>query len=136
MRTFRIGCWLALALLPLACGSGNARVYPARGEVFYKGKPAAGAMVHLHPQDKTKCPPAFATVESDGSFQLTTYGKNDGAAAGSFGVTIVWRDEREKDGETIVGPDKLGNRYSKVEKSGLTAVIEAKKNDLPRFELK
>lgn len=127
---------LALSAFPMACGSGNARVDPVRGEVFVQGKPAEGAAVHLHPRDKEKCRPAFATVEADGTFQMTTFAKNDGAVPGDYVVTIVWRDERTEDGETIYSADKLGDRYSKADTSTLKATVTTGANELPRFELK
>ena len=127
---------LALSAFPMACGSGNARVYPVRGEVFVHGKPAEGAAVHLHPRDKEKCRPAFATVEADGTFQMTTFAKNDGAIPGDYVVTVVWRDERIEDGETIYSADKLGDRYSKADTSTLKATVTAGPNELPRFEVK
>jgi hypothetical protein len=112
------------------------RVHRARGEVFVKGKPAQGAVVHLHPRDKEKCRPAFATVQADGTFHLTTYSESDGAAIGDYVVTVSWTDEKRVDGETIYSSDKLKNRYSQIEKSSLKATIQPGENTLPRFDLK
>jgi hypothetical protein len=124
------------ALLPIGCGSSNVRVYPVSGEVFVNGKPAQGAVVHFHPRDKDKGRPAFAVVQEDGAFQLTTYRKYDGAAVGAYAVTVNWYDERRDEGETIHGPDKLQERYLRPEASGLGATVEPKANALPRFDLK
>ena len=121
------------------CSGSGVRVHPVRGEVFVGGKPAEGAVVHLHPFKKDKnepCPPAYATVQSNGSFQLTTYRPNDGAAVGEYVVTVAWRPERTVEGETIVGPDRLRDRYSKQDKSTLKATVTAGDNVLPRFDLK
>jgi hypothetical protein len=124
-----------LCVLPLACRS-NATVFPVRGEVFFQGKPADGAVVHLHPRDSTKCPPAFATVQKDGSFALSTYGQGDGAAAGDYVVTLNWRDEKVVDGDSIFGPDRFRGRYSRHDKSDLKATVTTGENVLPRFDLK
>src|SRR5262245_41559951 len=86
--------------LPLACGrSDTGGVYSVRGEVFLNSQPAAGAWVHFHPVDEEECAPAFAQVQEDGSFQLSTYGTNDGAEAGDYVVTLNWREEEQLDGE-------------------------------------
>jgi hypothetical protein len=129
---------LTLVLLPLACSSNGTQipVFPVRGEVFVGGKPADGAVVHLHPRDPLKCPPAYATVKSDGSFKATTYRDDDGAAPGDYVVTVVWRPERKDENEIIVGPDRLRDRYSQPGKSALKATVSAGENVLPRFDLK
>jgi hypothetical protein len=126
-----------LTVLPLACGNSNpVRVHPVRGEVYYNGRPAEGAVIHLHPRDKEKGRTAFATINADGSFQLSTFGKNDGAAAGDYLVTIGWWDERKTDEEVVYGPDKMGGRFNNAESSGLTATVKEGKNELARFDLK
>src|SRR5882672_7315648 len=94
--------WLALPLLSLACGGKDIpTVYPVRGEVLVNGQPAAGAVIVFNPRDKEKLRQAYATVQADGSFKLSTYGKFDGAAAGEYVVTVSWCDEREDDRESI-----------------------------------
>jgi hypothetical protein len=125
-----------VCFLVVGCGSnGKATVYPVRGEVFFRGEPATGAEVHFHPVDSTS-PPAMATVDDDGAFELTTYSTSDGAAAGDYIVTINWREERPGDGEVIVGPDRLGERYSKRDISKLTATVSEGENLLDPFDLK
>jgi hypothetical protein len=127
---------LLACVFPIGCSNGNVRVYPVRGEVFVNGKPAKDAVVHFHPHDKVNGPPAFAIVQGDGSFQLTTYTASDGAATGDYVVTLTWRVEKQVEGETIVGPDRLKDRYSKPESSRLNAKVTAGDNVLPRFDLK
>ena len=124
--------------LPLACSSSStdAPVYPVRGEVFFKGQPASGAVIHFHPVDEKNGSPAFATVKEDGSFELTTFDTNDGAESGDYIVTINWRTEEKIDGETISGPDLLGGRYSHRNGSTLRATVTAGENVVPRFDLK
>ncbi len=127
---------LGAALVPLGCGGSGVPVYPVRGEVFVKGKPAAGAVVHLHPRPPGQNPPASAVVQPDGSFKLTTYTADDGAATGDYVVTVSWRPERKVENETIVGPDRLRDRYSSPERSGLKATVTTGANVLPRYDLK
>src|SRR5438128_100993 len=85
------GCFAAFILC--GCGSGTP-LYPVRGEVFFKGKPAAGALVVFHPvEDKDgKVTRPRGTVEADGSFTLSSHAKGDGAAVGEYVVTINWLD--------------------------------------------
>jgi hypothetical protein len=124
----------------MACGraQSGAEVYPVHGEVFFNGEPAAGAWVHFHPVDKDECSPAFALVQEDGSFELSTHGTNDGAEAGDYVVTLSWRDEVKFDdeNETNYGPDRFGERYSKPNKSELKATVGGGENDVLRFDLK
>jgi hypothetical protein len=131
--------WAALVvvcLIPLACNHpATKEVYPVRGEVFFNGQPAKGALVHFHPVDEEECAPAFAEVQEDGSFQLTTTDTFDGAEAGDYVVTINWRDEEKVDGETISGPDRLGERYSRPATSKLKATVTAGENVVPRYDL-
>lgn len=111
-------------------------MYPVRGEVFFDGKPAAGAVIHFHPVEAELGTPAFAEVKEDGSYELSTYGSKDGAEAGEYIVTINWRKEEKIDGEWFDGPDLLGERYSTINKSPLKATITAGENVIPRFDLK
>lgn len=126
-----------VCILPMACSrsSPGVEVYPVRGEVFFNGQPAAGAWIHFHPVEKDDCSAAFAVVEEDGSFQLSTFGTNDGAEPGDYVVTLNWRDEERDEGETLYGPDRFGERYSKPDKSTLKATIGAGENEIPRFDL-
>lgn len=126
-----------LCLIPLACSRSAPPVYPVRGEVFFNGQPASGATVHFHPVDEDEGSPAFATIEEDGSFELSTYGTHDGAEAGDYVVTFSWRDEGEKvDGETNVGPDRLGERYCNPKTSPHKVTVTAGENVVPRYDLK
>jgi hypothetical protein len=67
---------------------------------------------------------ATGIVEADGSFKLTTYKAFDGAPAGEYQIGVVWRAS----GKT--GPSLIPARYNAAAKSGLTATIQAGKNDV------
>ena len=81
---------LAVPLAVSSCGGGGNQ-YPVRGQVFYEGQPATGAVVFFHPQDDhaptgdssgghaSMADTPFGKVGPDGSFELTTYGKGRGA---------------------------------------------------------
>ncbi len=125
-----------LCLCPLGCGKRGIKVYPVRGEVYFNGEPAAGATIHFHPVDKKAGPPAYATVNEDGAYSLTTFKSDDGAAAGDYVVTINWLEETEVDGETIFGKDRLGGFYAKPDISKLKATVSPGDNEIDRFDLK
>jgi len=132
------GIALALACLaPMSCGgSGDSDLHPVHGEVFFNGKPASGAAVHFHPVDEEEGSPAYATVQDDGSFRLSTRGTFDGAEAGDYRVTISWPKEERIEGELVYGPDQLGDRYRNPETSNLKFTVVAGENEVPRFDLK
>ena len=120
------------------CGSADDEipVFPVRGEVFLNGAPAAGAWVHFHPEKKEEGSPAYAQVQPDGSFELSTYGTNDGAEAGKYTVTLIWRDEERDEGETNYGPDRFDGKFATPAKSSLHVTVKPQENDLERFDIK
>jgi len=125
-----------VCLFSMGCGKRTVKVYPVHGEVYFNGKPAEGATIHFHPVDKEACPPAFATVNDDGSYSLTTFKSDDGAAEGDYIVTVNWPEVRQDDGETILGKDRLGGIYAKPDISKLTATVSPGDNEIERFDLK
>jgi hypothetical protein len=135
---------LAVVMLGLICASGSGcgstddevPMFQVRGEVFLNGAPAAGAWVHFHPEKGEECSPAYAQVKADGSFELSTFGTNDGAEAGKYVVTLIWRDEERDEGETIYGPDRFDGQYATPTKSTLHVTVKPQDNDLERFDIK
>jgi 3',5'-cyclic AMP phosphodiesterase CpdA len=103
--------------------------HPVRGQVFFDGCPPPGAYIvftAVDPKDK-RITRADALVEPDGSFTLSTYTANDGAPAGEYVVTVVWRKPfLSADGKP--GPNLLPERYSRAESSGLKATVKAGTN--------
>ena len=80
---------VALAGLSTAgCGSSDRLpVVPVGGKVTYIGEPVAGAQVIL--LGKGNEPAAYGTTAADGTFRLTTYDEHDGAAPGTYIVTVT-----------------------------------------------
>ena len=75
-----------------------------------------------------------ATVGADGTFQVSTYGENDGAPAGDYVILISWEAPNPTN-EEASGPDRLGGRYVDPAKSKLTAKIELRPTELPPIRL-
>jgi hypothetical protein len=130
-----ISIW-ALAAASCAHKSGPA-LYPVKGTAIYDGSPAAGAVLTFHrvgDSDKTNLP--HAVVATDGSFSLTTFEPGDGAAAGKYAITVIWRKKGKRRGDNDDGGWRLPQRYLTPELSGLTAEVKEGPTELPPIILK
>ncbi len=128
-----------LAIQLASCGRGDPRrVYPTTGKLFFKGKPADGARITLVDLDgkDPKMPRPGAYVKKDGSFRLSTYRSYDGAPAGRYAVTVVYRSPARKVEDENAGPDLLkGKRYGDGKTTPLAVEIKAGNNELETFNL-
>jgi hypothetical protein len=144
-----VGTRWAAALLLAASVAGCGRsenefpVVPVSGQMFYQSKPAEGALVILHPQGELASGTwaggyPRGTVSGDGSFQISTYGENDGAPEGSYRVLVTWTkpasDAETGDPEAETS-DLLRGRYGDPAVSPLEATVTAPSAQLPRFDL-
>ena len=88
------------------------RTVPTSGAVLFKGKPAAGVKVTLHPKFNMRFTPNGVTG-SDGRFRLSTAAPLDGAPPGEYAVTFellrAGADERGLDTEFDVWKGKYAN---------------------------
>jgi hypothetical protein len=136
-RLLRIG-FVGLALVVLAftgCGKEDASrvpVHPASGALSFRGQPASGAFVSLHPKGgaTSTAPSPRATVGPDGKFVLSTYDSTDGAPEGDYVLTVQWYKPVRKDGDLVGGPNVLPQKYSSVRTSDLVIKIAAGENQL------
>jgi hypothetical protein len=123
----------AVALTVTSCESRQP-LSPVRGQVFFQGQPANGAVVILHPvgEDEPTTIRPHGVVGSDGTFQVSTYGENDGAPVGEYAVTFAWfiEDPRRKSDWS-----PLPVRYTLPEQSGFRITIAEGANDLSPFQL-
>jgi hypothetical protein len=132
----------AVTLLALACASCSSKssqtgvtkpVHPVRGKLFVAEKPAVGAFVLFIPVNEppdSPVPRPRATVQEDGSFQLSTYGENDGAPVGDYRITVVWGVDGRDD------EDRLQGRYADPDRSGLKHTVKEGPNEIPAFKLR
>jgi hypothetical protein len=140
MRRTTVWAVLLLLLFGAGCGRGPAHkaVYPVRGQVLYKGKPAEGILVYfvpVNPQEKYELPSIpLAVTAANGSFALGTYGKADGAPASEYAVSLFW-PETPYPGYGDPGPDRLGGRYSDWQTSRWRVTVQPEPNAVPPFEL-
>jgi hypothetical protein len=81
----------------------------------YDGKPAAGARVFLYPEDEEFTPglQPHGTVGEDGTYHITTYRRNDGAAPGKYKITVYWgRPTGRGDNEEMLPFTRYGSASS------------------------
>ena len=107
---------------------------PVQGTVIYNGKPLPYGTVSFQPEAGL---PAIGTIQSDGSFTLTTYSTGDGAIIGSHKVAVI---ATEADAGTAppIDPNAempapkfvIPAKYTSYSTSGLTAeVMEGEQNE-------
>jgi predicted small lipoprotein YifL len=134
-----------LSTLFVGCGPAGPLVAPVRGKVMYKDKPVPKANIVFTPAEKSGMS-AMGITDENGEYELTTFGRNDGAILGLHKVSIAARapydgkvppgmgaaylEELETQGKPLI-PE----RYFNVEKSGLTADVKSGSNTI-NFTLK
>ncbi len=133
---------LAVGLLVLMLAGCSKRhgvtLYPVRGKVLLNGEPAKDVNIMFSPVTPIEVEghalaPA-AVTEEDGSFRLMSFDPDDGAPAGDYTVTVIFPMSRYS--KSLSGVDRLKGKFSDPKKSGLTAKVEAKANEVPVFNLK
>ncbi len=121
---------------------------PVTGVVTYNGEPVEGATVVFGPASE-QSQPATGTTDGSGRFTLRTYEPGDGAIPGQFTVTIsktrtvsgMTEDEEHeaieagKEIEAAETVDELPEKYKDGLKSGLTADVEAGRDNHFEFNL-
>jgi hypothetical protein len=129
-------CFLIVALACCSCSGSRPRLYPVQGTVFFEGKPTDKAIVFLHPLEGSapKDLRPHGTVGPDGVFRIGTYRSDDGAAAGAYAVTVIWK-KASASGDNEEG-SLLPARYMSPQTSQLRVEIREGPNELPPFQLK
>jgi hypothetical protein len=88
-----------MATFVVGCGTG-ANVAPVSGIVNMDGKPLPGGRIMFEPlasgEDKLVGKPAYAEIQPDGSFVLSTFGDGDGAVVGKH-HPVVFGNRVEED---------------------------------------
>jgi hypothetical protein len=126
-----------LSLLPACARNKRKAVYPVRGQVLVRDKPAAELFVYFRPVDEADGDPiiAYGQVDAKGWFDLSTYVAKDGAPAGEYVVTFEWPRQGGPTKEDFQGPDRLNGRYKDPKTSKFHVRVEPKVNELPPFRL-
>ncbi len=122
-------CLFVLAVHP-GCGSGSApKTIGVSGKITYQGKPLTEGTIVFHPlkpADGYPSRPATGQLQSDGSYQLSTFAPGDGVVPGEYAVSIT---------SLISGPSPddphaelvyaVPRKFTSPMTSGLTASIPA-----------
>lgn len=136
---------ILLALLSIAglclvagCGGDRLPVAPAEGKVLYNDTPLEFGSVTFQPKAG---PPARGTIQSDGTFVLSTYGTGDGAIIGPHEVRITCFESQRpgyevdtSQEEAGVGKPLIPRKYANPGESGLKADVK-EENEPFVFEL-
>lgn len=140
----RLTAALALAALAAAAATGcgqaqpeRVAVYPVSGKVTFKGQPAPGAIVALHPKagPLADVPTPRASVGKDGTFQVSTFAGSDGAPVGEYVLTVLWYKPVKKDGDLISGPNVIPRKYASPQTSDKIVTVAAGDNNLQTIQL-
>jgi hypothetical protein len=125
-----------LCAMQTSC-KGRPKLFPVRGKVICQEMNLEGAVVTLHPMgapsESAPCPQGV--VGKDGSFQISTYAKNDGAPSGQYRVTIaleVIEPGGDRDEANIITPGK----YASPDTTEFTIDVKELMGDLEPFVIK
>ncbi len=138
--TYRIGekCGLVMLCAAAGCGSGRLPTAPVEGKVLYNGEPLRFGSVMFQPDSG---PIARGAINSDGTFELSTYTRGDGAVIGKHRVRIACFEDQgpeadtpDLSGEPGIGKPLIPRKYTRSSTSGLS--VEVKQSNEPLvFEL-
>lgn len=123
----------------IGCGKSENRVpvHPVQGAIQFRGQPAHGAFVLLHPKNAAAgVPNPRATVAQDGSFVVSTFDGNDGAPEGDYIVTVQWYRPVKQGNDLVGGPNVLPARYASPRTSDVIVHIAAGENQLAPIQLR
>ena len=133
---------LTIAVAAIGCGRHGPELAPVNGKVTYQGKPLPfGAIVFLPESGRT----STGDIQPDGTFQMVTSGRGDGAAVGKNKVRIACftsQDPSKKGpgGASLagiaLGDPLIPQKYLSCETSGLEVEVQSGSNDPVVFELK
>jgi hypothetical protein len=138
MRSALSAGLILATLCSISCGPKKPKIYSVRGEVTVNGWPAHEALIILVPRSDSfpkNMPRPSGQVFEDGSFVISTLGVDDGAPDGEYDVLIAWKERSGLLKDQFDGKDRLEGAYYDEKNPKLRAKVEAKPNQLPRFEL-
>jgi hypothetical protein len=76
---------------------GKLPLFPVTGKLMLDGQPMVGATILFYPTTAFPAGAAKqrprATVDTDGTFHVSTYANDDGAPAGDYKVTVSWKGD-------------------------------------------
>ncbi len=138
-RAWHAGAALGLIVLiwgAVTLGRGGrperSAVHQLSGTLIFEGQPAAGASIVLYPTDPSIGVRPRASVNDDGSFEVTSYEPGDGAPAGEYKATLEWRRPIEgAEGDDVPAPNVLPAAYASQKTTPITVIVEEGENEFP-----
>lgn len=133
----------SMTMTGMLVGCGKAKqpwevAHPTVGVVKIDGQPLANAQITLVPEDSkvpdTVRPRGF--TDNTGSFELSTYGENDGAPVGKYKLLAMRFPVIGTADNPSQGPNDLPPKYSRADTSDVSVEIEAQENDLSSLQLR
>lgn len=121
-RAFVLSVFLSLA----SCRSSDLPLEPVTGKITHQGQPLERGTVVFTPQPGTPGPPAVGNIEPDGSYRMSTAGR-DGAAVGKHTVTVNSRRELtlEESNNLVIPTSLIPEHYGQPDKTGLEFEVVA-----------
>lgn len=123
---------VALASIPMGCGSSGPEMASVRGKVTYKGQPVTKGTVSFQSTAPEGGRNATGTINPDGTYTLQTENPGDGAQLGDYRVAISARDDVILDyiPKKPVPPKRLvPAKYENPDTSTLTATVKSGSNE-------
>jgi hypothetical protein len=93
---------------------------PVKGKVTYKGQPLTKGVIHFEPSDYGRA--AYGTLQSDGTYVLSTFKDGDGVVPGHHRVSITEVDKK-------IGQDRAFKKYMSSGTRALEAEVTADKTE-------
>lgn len=120
---------LLILCLAVLAGCGQKKTYPVLGRLTLKGNEGRQALTgYTVSLESTEQPvSAVGIVQSDGTFQLTTFTEDDGAVPGKHRIAV---SAPQPTLDVPIPRSILDKRYAAFETSGLETVIKAGANEL------
>ncbi len=123
------------------CGESLPKTVPVRGRVTWQGKPLPMGTVTFQPAESGPggpLRPAVATIESDGTYQLSTFRTHDGASPGEYTVAIHASTPPPMEAGSPPPKWLVPPKYATPATSGLTATVPADASEelVLNFDLK
>ena len=132
----------------VGCNDGRIPTYPVVGTVLFEnGDPVRFGVIEFLPVGDV--PSARGKIDPEGSFSLTTFEGDDGAAAGKYRVIVIQpfiapvgkllprgpRTIRAEHAEHQTERNIVPERYSNPESSDLEVVVEARPDNVVQLTL-
>jgi hypothetical protein len=121
-----------VVLSSCGCGQKTASVAVVRGTITLDGQPLQSGNVATIPSAGHG---ALGAIQN-GEFELSTFGKNDGAVPGTHKVAVTARDPVQGSSpEAVAGKLLVPQRYTNADASGLTIEVKAGEVNTPTLKL-